>query len=54
MNDFVRQIAGNMALSGMELSQEDQERLARLLSHPEEESAMLQELIEKHRKGSAT
>lgn len=53
MSDIVKQIAGNMALSGMELSQEDQERLVRLLGHPESEEAMLQELIEKHRKGNA-
>ena len=50
MNDIVKQIAGNMSLSGMELTEEDQGRILRLLDHPEEAEAMLQELIEKHRK----
>ena len=54
MNDIIKQLAGNMALSGMELTEEDQGRILRLLDHPEEAEAMLQELIEKHRKGNAT
>lgn len=50
MNDIVKQIAGNMALSGMALSEEDEGRILRLLSHPDEKDAILQELIDKHRK----
>lgn len=52
MNDvIVKQVAGSMALSGMDLSQEDRERILRLLEHPEEKEALLQELTKKHRKG---
>ena len=53
MTDVVKQVAGSMALSGMELTDTDKERIQRLLDHPEDEDAILQELIGKHRKEDA-
>jgi len=50
MNDIVKQVAGSMALSGMELTDTDKERIEYLLDHPEEENAILQELVAKHQK----
>ena len=47
---IVKQVAGSMALSGLNLTEEDKKRILRLLDCPEEVEAMLQELIEKHRK----
>jgi len=52
MRDIVKQIAGNMALSGMDLTKEDHDRIQYFLDHPEEEKAILQELFEKYRGGS--
>lgn len=45
---IVRQTAGNMALSGMELTEEDNARILYLCEHPDEFDAMLEELIQKH------
>ena len=47
---IVKQVAGSMALSGLNLTEEDKKRILRLLDCLEEVEAMLQELIEKHRK----
>lgn len=46
---IVQQTAGNMALSGMELTEEDKARILYLCNHPDEEEAMLAELIRKHK-----
>lgn len=45
---IVRQTAGTMALSGMELTEEDKARILYLCEHPDEMDAMLEELIRKH------
>lgn len=45
---IVRQVTGTMALSGMELTEEDKARILYLCEHPEEMDAMLEELIRKH------
>ena len=44
----LRQVTGTMALSGLDLTDEDKARIRYLLDHPEEKDAMLRELIEKH------
>ena len=48
---ILQQVAGTMALSGMELTEEDRARILHLLRNPEDEGAILRDLIEKHRKG---
>lgn len=48
VNPIVDQIVGTMALSGMDLSQEDRERILHLLDHPDNEETMLQVLLTKH------
>ena len=45
---IVSQTSGTMALSGMDLTEEDKERIRYLCEHPEEEEAMLEALIQKH------
>lgn len=45
---ILQRTAGSMALSEMELTEEDKVRILRLLEHPEELDAMLEELIQKH------
>ena len=47
---IVRQTSGSMALSGMDLTEEDKDRIRYLIEHPEEEEAMLDALIQKHKK----
>lgn len=47
---IVRQTSGSMALSGMDLTEEDKERIRYLCEHPDEMDAMLEELIRKHKK----
>lgn len=47
---IVRQTAGSMALSGMPLTEEDKARILYLCEHPDEMDAMLEELIQKHKK----
>ena len=46
---IVKQIAGNMALSEMELTDADENRIVELLDHPDKENAILQGLIDKHK-----
>lgn len=48
---IVNQTAGNMALSGINLTEEDKERIRYLAEHPDEMDAMLDALIQKHKKG---
>ena len=50
---IVRQVAGNMALSGMNLTDADKERIRYFVEHPEEEDAIVQGLIEKHTRRNA-
>lgn len=45
---IVRQTAGSMALSGLDLTEEDKDRIRYLIDHPDEMDAMLEELIQKH------
>ena len=45
---LLQQTAGTMALSEMDLTEEDKIRILRLLEHPDELDAMLEELIRKH------
>ena len=45
---FAQQTAGNMALSEMELNEEDKARILSLCEHPDEMDAMLEDLIRKH------
>ena len=45
---IVRHTAGSMALSGMELSEEDKARILYVLEHPGEADTVLKELIRKH------
>lgn len=47
---ILQQIVGNMALSGFELTEEDKDRILYLLAHPDEQDAILQSIINKHRK----
>ena len=47
---IIRQVAGSMALSGFDLTEEDESRIRELWEHPEQHEAMLQELIAKHSK----
>ena len=42
--------AGSMALSGMELTEEDRARILYLLEHPDELDAMMEGLIQKHKR----
>lgn len=46
---IVRQVSGTMALSGMDLTEEDKARILYLCEHPDEMDAMLEELIRKHK-----
>lgn len=48
---LVRQTAGSMALSGLDLTEEDKDRIRYLVDHPNEKDAMLEELIQKHTAG---
>ena len=50
MNDMIKQVAGSMALSGMELSDADKARIVYMLEHPEDENAILHELLRQYRK----
>lgn len=45
---IVSQTSGSMVLSGMDLTEEDKERIRYLYEHPDEDEAMLAELIKKH------
>lgn len=45
---IVRQTSGSMALSGMELTEEDHDRIRYLIEHPDEMDAMLDALVRKH------
>ena len=47
---LVQQVSGNMALSGMELTEEDKERIRYIVEHPDKTDEVLQALIEKHTK----
>lgn len=48
-NDMGKQVAGSTALSGMDLLDADKVRIAYLLEHPDEEDAILNELLRKYR-----
>lgn len=48
-NYIINQVSGDMALSGFELTDADKERIRHIIEHPEDQEAILQELIEKHR-----
>lgn len=50
----VKQVAGSMALSGMELTEDDKGRISQLLDHTEEMEDILQEMLEKHAQHTAT
>lgn len=45
---ILQRTAGCMALSEMELTEEDKTRILRLLERPDELDAMLEELIQRH------
>lgn len=47
---IVRQTDGSMTLSGMQLTEEDKERIRYLVEHPDEHDKMLDALIQKHKK----
>ena len=47
---ILQRTADCMALSEMELTEEDKARILQLLEHPDELDAMLEELIQKHTK----
>lgn len=51
IEDIIRKVAGSMALSGMELTEEDKERIRRIADDPEKADEILKELIEKHSGG---
>ena len=44
----MQRTAGSMALSGMDLTEDDKARILQLLEHPDEMDAILEELIQKH------
>ena len=46
--DIVRQVAGNMALSGLELTEWEKARLLYFVEHPEEQEAMMEAAIKFH------
>ena len=46
--DVVRQVAGSMRLSDLELTEEDEERLIYFILHPEEQDDIMKKTIEKH------
>ena len=46
-HDLMKQLAGDMA--EFELTEDDEKHIRYLANHPEEEDAILQELVEKHR-----
>lgn len=45
---ILQRTAGSMALSGMDLTEDDRARILQLLEHPEEMDALLEALIQKH------
>ena len=50
---IVQSVAGSMALSGMDLTEEDKERIRIIADDPEKVDEIVQQLIEKHKpKGS--
>ena len=44
-----QQTDGNLALSGMDLTEENKARILYLCEHPDEMDSMLEELIQKHK-----
>jgi len=53
IEDILRSVAGSMALSGMELSEEDEERIRLFADEPEYVEKIVKELVEKHRQGGS-
>lgn len=46
---ILRNVAGSMALSGMDLSEQDMERIRRLVNDPDCVEEIVMQLIDKHK-----
>lgn len=46
--DIVRSVTGNMALSDMELTEEDKERIQAAAGNPKDAEEIVKQLVEKH------
>lgn len=50
IEDIIRSVAGSMALSGLQLTEEDKERIWLFAEYPDEVAEIVRQLVEKHKK----